>query len=89
MIDKIRTWVLTQWERYEDEFDAAAFVTAVAVVVYSVLYAIHWVVSTTLNFTGLKYVLLLWIGISIGRVIALYLNDRDKEKETDDESFIG
>lgn len=88
MREKLQQW----WYDHQDDVDAAVVVTALATIVYSLFWVLNWIFVKFLSFTGLWYVLLLWIGIALGRVVQLWREDAfdfaKEENKTDVDSFL-
>lgn len=83
----IKGWVAD----HEEDLNFAYVATTVMAAVYAVVWFLNYILVSLLNFTGLKFLVLAWIGWSTGRCIHMYLEDRELRKnapEEEDTTFL-
>jgi hypothetical protein len=69
---KIKNW----WIAHREDIEFAYFMTLFAAGIYATIWVINWLFITFLKFTGLKYIVLAWIGWCTGWAIQSYIEER-------------
>ena len=85
-MDRVRLW----WNETTDAREFYAVLTVICALVYALFWVINWMLVSVLNFTGLRFIVLAWVGYSLGTCIHLWQREKEeraqrREEEVDDQ----